>query len=43
MIGRLEDEKHYIVLKEVLALTNRYPSCLTANIINKLSSLEDQS
>ena len=43
MIGRLEDEKHYIVLKEVLALTNRYPSCLTANIINKLSSLEDHS
>ena len=43
MIGRLEDEKHSIVLKEVLALTNRYPSCLTINVINKLSALEDTS
>ena len=43
MIGRLEDEKHSIVLKEVLALTHRYPSCLTANIITKLSALEDNS
>ena len=43
MIGRLEDEKHSVVVKEILALTNRYPSCLTANVINKLSALEDNS
>ena len=43
MIGRLEDEKHSIVVKEILALTNRYPSCLTSYVINKLSALEDNS
>ena len=43
MIGRLEDEKHSMVLKEVLSLTNRYPACLTINIITKLSALEDSS
>lgn len=41
IIGRMEDEKHSMVLKEVLTLTTRYPACLTINVINKLSSMED--
>ena len=40
MIGRLEDENHFTVVKEVLSLTNRYQPILTINVINKLSALE---
>ena len=43
MIGRLEDEKHSQVLKEVLSLTNRYQPILTVNVINKLSALESDT
>ncbi len=43
IITRMEDEKHTMVIREVINLTNRYPSCLTINVINKLSTLEDGS
>ena len=43
MIGRLEEEKHSTVLKEILSLTNRYQPILTINVINKLSALESDT
>ena len=43
MIGRLEDENHFTVVKEVLSLTNRYQPILTINVINKLSALESDT
>ena len=43
MIGRIEDEKHSTVLKEVLYLTHKYQSILTINVINKLSALESDT
>ncbi|XP_059086057.1 ventricular zone-expressed PH domain-containing protein 1-like [Tigriopus californicus] len=41
MIGRLEAEKHSMVLKEIIALTNKYPTLLTSNLMSKLTSLEE--
>ena len=40
-VGRLESEKHSLALKEVVALTRRYPHLLTANLINRVSNLEE--
>ena len=40
-MGRLESEKHSLALKEVVALTRRYPHLLTANLINRVSNLEE--
>lgn len=39
MVGRLESEKHSIVLREILSLVNKYPHLLTANVVNKVSNL----
>ncbi len=41
MMGRLESEKHSMVLKEIMSLTTRYPHLLTPAVINKVSTLED--
>ena len=40
-IGRLESEKHSLVLKEVLGLTNLFPHLLTTTVINRVASMED--
>eukprot|EP00095_Tigriopus_kingsejongensis_P003875 maker-scaffold387_size188669-snap-gene-0.22 protein:Tk03875 transcript:maker-scaffold387_size188669-snap-gene-0.22-mRNA-1 annotation:"protein melted" len=41
IIGRLESEKHSMVLKEIIALTNKYPSLLTSSLMGKLTNLEE--
>jgi|FrelakmetLWP11LW_1041352.scaffolds.fasta_scaffold60228_1 hypothetical protein len=40
-IGRMESEKHSLVLKEVLGLTWKYPHLLTASLINKVASIDE--
>jgi len=41
VIGSVESEKHNLVLKEVITLTQKYPNLLNANLINRISGLED--
>ena len=41
VIGRMESEKHSLVLKEITSLTTKYPHLLTASLINKVSSLDE--
>ncbi len=41
MLGRVDADKHTMVLKEIISLVNRYPNLLTANVVNRVSSLED--
>lgn len=41
MLGRLESEKHTMALKEIISLFGRYPTLLTAAVVNKVSGLED--
>ncbi len=40
-VCRMESEKHSIILKEMVALVSKCPSLLTANVINRISSLEE--
>jgi len=41
VIGSVESEKHNLVLKEVINLTQKYPNLLNSNLINRISGLED--
>ena len=40
-IGRMDSEKHSLVLKEVISLTSKYPQLLTLAVINRVSSLDE--
>ena len=40
-VGRMDSEKHSLVLKEVLTLISKYPHLLTLAVINKVSSLDE--
>jgi len=39
-VDKMESEKHSMALKELLALTTRYPSLLTSDVVAKVSHLE---
>jgi len=43
VIGSVESEKHNLVLKEVINITQKYPNLLNANLINRISGLEDSA
>jgi hypothetical protein len=36
-VGRMDSERHSLVLKEVLSLISKYPYLLTLAVINKVS------